>query len=308
MSRSGAESSTELRTQSPQRLPLDLDARGQLLAEMPVAERTVLLAGISTAVLEGGEGPPMILLHGPGEYAAKWFRVIPDLAKDFRVVAPDLPGHGASKPIFGEFDAAHILAWLDELIDATCEGPPMLVGQIIGGAIAARYAADRSERLRGLVLVDALGVTDFQPAREFGAALTGFISEPNEETHEELWQRCAYDVDTLRDRLGERWDVFKAYNLDRANDTELHATQQRLMELFGFQGIAERDLNLITVPTTLIWGRHDLATSVTIAEAASTRFGWPLHVIENAADDPPLEQPGAFLQALRSAESAAGGG
>ena len=57
----------------------------------------------------------------------------------------------------------------------------------------------------------------------------------------------------------------------------------------------------ITVPTTLIWGRHDLATQLAIAESASTRYGWPLHVIENAADDPPIEQPEAFLRALREA-------
>ena len=57
----------------------------------------------------------------------------------------------------------------------------------------------------------------------------------------------------------------------------------------------------IAVPTTLIWGRHDLATRLSIAEAASARYGWPLHVIENAADDPPIEQPEAFVRALRAA-------
>ncbi len=57
----------------------------------------------------------------------------------------------------------------------------------------------------------------------------------------------------------------------------------------------------IAVPTTLIWGRHDLATQVRTAESASARYGWPLHVIERAADDPPLEQPEDFLKALRVA-------
>jgi pimeloyl-ACP methyl ester carboxylesterase len=60
------------------------------------------------------------------------------------------------------------------------------------------------------------------------------------------------------------------------------------------------DLARITVPTTLIWGRHDLATPLSVAEAASARYGWPLHVIENANDDPPVEQPEALLRALRA--------
>ena len=56
----------------------------------------VTLAGVSTAVLEGGDGPPMLLLHGPGEFAAGWLPVFPDLVPTHRVIAPDLPGHGAS--------------------------------------------------------------------------------------------------------------------------------------------------------------------------------------------------------------------
>jgi len=73
------------------------------------------------------------------------------------------------------------------------------------------------------------------------------------------------------------------------------------MEAFGMPEIAPAELARITVPTTLIWGRHDLATPLPIAEAASARYGWPLQVIENAADDPPLERPEAFLNALRVA-------
>ena len=57
----------------------------------------------------------------------------------------------------------------------------------------------------------------------------------------------------------------------------------------------------MAVPTTLVWGRHDIATPLEIAEAASARYGWRLHVIENAADDPPIEQPQAFLRALNTA-------
>ena len=57
-------------------------------------------------------------------------------------------------------------------------------------------------------------------------------------------------------------------------------------------------LSSISVPTTLIWGRHDMATPLSVAEAASRAFGWPLHVVENAADDPAFEQPEAFVAVL----------
>ena len=84
-------------------------ARAQLLDATQVTERQVMLAGISTAVLVGGDGPPIVLLHGPGEFAFTWLRVIPELVKTNRVIVPDLPGHGAS--LLGEapLDADRVL-------------------------------------------------------------------------------------------------------------------------------------------------------------------------------------------------------
>lgn len=273
-------------------------ARERLLAAMPVTERRLELAGILTAVLEGGDGPPIMLLHGPGEYAAKWMRVIPELAKSHRVVAPDLPGHGASDATDGPLDADSVLSWLGELIERTCPTPPVLVGQILGGAIAARFAIAQSDRLSQLVLVDSFGLSPFQPTLEFGIALTDFMAQPTEGTHDLLWRRCAFDLDGMRERMGESWEWLKAYNLDRARATNLHAAQHSLMTQFGMVAIPPAELERIAAPTTLIWGRHDLATPLAVAEAASTRYGWPLTVIESAADDPPIEQPEAFLNAL----------
>lgn len=276
-------------------------ARERLLAGLPVTERRLRLNGVATAVLEGGEGPPLVLLHGPGEYAAKWLRVIPRLVRTHRVIAPDLPGHGASEHIEGRLDVERVLGWLEDLIECTCSSRPVLVGQILGGAIAARYAADRSDRIRHLVLADALGLAPFQPQPEFGAALMGFIAEPTEQTHDALWAQCAFDLDALRNELGERWEWIKAYNLERARAAELGAAQRTLMEQFGMPAIAPDELGRIAAPTALIWGRHDLATPLAVARAVSSRYGWPLHVIENAADDPPIEQPEAFLEALDAA-------
>lgn len=281
-------------------------ARLRLLTNLPVSERRMKLAGISTCVLEGGNGPPIVLLHGPGEYAAKWLRVIPELVKTHRIIAPDLPGHGKSDPIDGPVDIDHVIAWLRELIEQTCQSPAILVGQTLGGAIAARYAATGGTGLRHLVLSDALGLAPFQPAPQFGDALMAFVTEPSAETHDAFWRYCAFDMDRLRTGMGPMWDNLRAYNLDRAQAADLKATQQGLMEQFGFPGTKPEDLARIDVPTVLIWGRHDLATSLNVAEEAGARHNWPLYVIEDAADDPALEQPAAFIEALQEAISGHG--
>jgi pimeloyl-ACP methyl ester carboxylesterase len=275
--------------------------RERLLAGVPVTERRLPLAGLSTAVLEGGDGPPVVLLHGPGGSAVHWNWVMPQLAASHRVIAPDLPGQGSSLVDDGPIDAARVLAWLGELVQRTCPSPPALVGYALGGAIAARFAGIDGDRISRLVLVDALGLTRFEPAPDFGLALNDFLAQPTDRTHDNLWRHCALDLDGLRRRMGESWEPFKAYNVDRARTPSVTSALGALMEEFGVAAIPPAELARIAVPTTLVWGRHDIATPLEIAEAASARYGWRLHVIENAADDPPIEQPQAFLRALNTA-------
>jgi pimeloyl-ACP methyl ester carboxylesterase len=291
----GGKMTTQL---NPERGRLAGNAREQLLADIPVHERRLELAGVSTAVLEGGEGPPVVLLHGPGEFAAKWMRVIPDLVKTRRVIAPDLPGHGTSEVRSGELDADRVLSWLDELIGSTCASPPALVGHLLGGSISARFASHRSDRLRRLVLVGPLGLGRFRPAPSFALALVRFMARPSERGSDRLWRRCTVDLDGVRGQMDGMWEPFEAYYLDRARAPSAKAALRALMGQVGVPVIPPADLERITVPTTLIWGRHNLGVRLRIGEAASARYGWPLHVIEDAGDDPAIEQPEAFLRAL----------
>jgi pimeloyl-ACP methyl ester carboxylesterase len=276
------------------------EARELLLAGLPVTERRLQVAGFPTAVLEGGTGPPIVLLHGPGAFAAAWLRVIPGLVTTHRVVAPDLPGQGASTVAADQLHVDRMVAWLAELVERTCPSPPVLVGHLLGGALAARFASDRGELLSRLVLVDTFGLAPFEPSPEFGSALMGYLAQPTADTLDDLWQQCSFDFDGLRQALGPRWEALKAYTLELANTPEVAEAGGKLMELFAMPAIPAEVLVRIAAPTTLIWGRNDLATPVQIAQAASVRHGWPLHVIEDAADDPTLDQPEAFLDVLRN--------
>ena len=104
-------------------------------------------------------------------------------------------------------------AWLGELIDATCTAPPMLIGQTLSGAIAATFASGEPTRISGLVLVDSLGLRPFEPAPEFGQALEGFLSRPDNISHDRLWKYCAFDLDGL---CGEMADtVGRVYRVQR---------------------------------------------------------------------------------------------
>jgi pimeloyl-ACP methyl ester carboxylesterase len=283
------------------RRPTGEAARERLLTGMPVTERRLELAGVSTAVLEGGDGPPVVLLHGAGEFAAGWIRVIPDLVRTHRVVVPDLPGHGGSALAGDPPDAERVAAWLVELIERTCPSPPALVGHGLGGAIAARFAVDQGDRVARLVLVDSYGLGRFRPTPGFALALLGVIVRPTERSQERLFRQCMADPDGLREQLGERGALLEAYALDCARSPDQKAALRSLTPRLGLRAIPPAELARIAVPTTLIWGRHDRQVRLGVAQAASARHGWPLHVIDDAADDPAVEQPEAFLRGLHAA-------
>jgi pimeloyl-ACP methyl ester carboxylesterase len=284
-----------------ERLPATDEIRGRLLADVAASERRLHLAGVSTAVLEAGEGPPVVILHGVGQFAATWMRVIPLLAATHRVVVPDLPGQGASELVEDPLDADRVLGWLGELIEETCPSPPALVGHESGGAIAGRFAGIDGGRISRLVLVDTLGLAPFRPAPRFALAMVGFLARPTEHTFDRMLGQCVLDLESVQGQLGERWELLAAYGVEGARTSDVKAAGRRLMKTFGVAAIPETDLARITVPTTLIWGRHDLKTRLRVGEAASARYGWPLRVIEDCGTDPHVEQPEAFVEALHVA-------
>jgi pimeloyl-ACP methyl ester carboxylesterase len=275
------------------------DARERLLSGLPVTERRLQLAGVSTVVLQGGDGPPIVFLQA--EFAAVWIRVIPELVRTHRVIAPDLPGLGASELSDGPPDADAVLTWLAELIEQTCAIPPVLVGKGPGGALAARFAIEHGDRIDRLVLVDAHGLDRFRPAPGMALTFVGVLLRPTERGLQRGFRNyCFVDLDRVRAEMGERYEWMAAYALDRFRTPSVKAAMRSLMRQLA-SAIPPRDLDRIAVPTTLIWGRHDLGVRLDVAEKASARYGWPLFVIENARDDPAIEQPQAFLRALHAA-------
>jgi pimeloyl-ACP methyl ester carboxylesterase len=152
--------------------------RDRLLAELPVSERRLDVDGIETAVLEGGDGAPLVLLHGVGSFAPEWARVIPQIVQRRRVIAPDLPGIGESATRAGGLDASAAVTWLESLIAQTCAEPPVVVGHSAGGGLAAHLAIQNPSSIRRVVLVDSSSLGRFRPAPRLIAALVQYGAAP----------------------------------------------------------------------------------------------------------------------------------
>lgn len=281
-------------------------ARAEQLARalhegLPVTERRLDLAGVSTSVLEGGDGPPIVLLHGQGGFAESWGSVIPRLVGSHRVVAPDLPGLGRSVVRTGPLDAPGVLAWLHELISETCAEPPTLVGGSLGGTVAAHFAIEHGDLLRRIVLVDSGSLGRFRPAPGALLALVRYIHNPSPATNDRFFRYMVHDPDRARAAMGDRRARSQAYHIDRASQPSVREANRRLLRAMGVKRIPSDRLRRITVPVALIWGRNDRIMRFRIAEKASARFGWPLYPIDDCGHASSMEQPEAFLEALRVA-------
>ncbi len=118
--------------------------RRRLLDGLPVRERRVVAGGVATALLEGGDGPPLLLLHGGIECGGVyWAPVLARLAEQHRIVVPDAPGLGESAPV-AELDDARVRA-----LAPRADRPDLRRAAGAGGALAVRHAG-RALRRRPL--------------------------------------------------------------------------------------------------------------------------------------------------------------
>ena len=243
------------------------------------------------------------MLHGPGGFALTWMRVMPELAKTNRLIVPDLPGHGASSLGDAPLGPDRVLAWLGELIEQTCPLPPYLAGHLLGGAIAARFAIAHGEQVRGLVLVDTFGLRRLRPSPLFTLTLINFLARPTVGSRDRFFRHCFVDMNRLRDQLGPLWQALMTCALEGANSPDQKAALRSMMPQLGWRAIPEDSSRGSPYPRTLVWGRQDRQAPLAVAQRASSRYGWPLHVIEDAADDRAFEQPEAVVSAFSVARS-----
>jgi pimeloyl-ACP methyl ester carboxylesterase len=103
----------------------------------------------------GGEGPPVVLLHGLAGHAEEWAETASWLVASHRVLAPDARGHGASERTPSDVSRAAHVADVELWLENLNLGPILLVGQSFGGHTAFLVAARRPELVNGLVVVEA---------------------------------------------------------------------------------------------------------------------------------------------------------
>ena len=219
----------------------------------------------------GGAGSTIVLLHGANDQAGTWASVVP-LLSQYRLIVPDLAGHGESAPASGPIPIPLIVDRLHALIDVP---RVTLVGNSMGAWIALLYTLAHPERVERLVLESGGGL-----ARPLAVPLTA----TNRDDAMVLLRAVHGPNAVLPD-----WAVDAL--LRRATD----APMLRLTDLQFVDG----RLGDISVPTTIVWGADDGVIPRSYMEALRDGIaGARLEVIEGAAHIPHAQQPARFVSCL----------
>ena len=223
--------------------------------ENPEIGSTADANGIKTNYLEAGKGDPVVLIHGSGPGVtsyANWRLVLPALAENFRVVAPDMVGFGFSeRPANIEYG---VQTWADQVVGLmdTLELPTAhMVGNSFGGAIALRIATQHPDRVGKLVLMGSMGVPF--PITEGLERVWGY--EPSFENMRKVLDVFAYSRDLVNDELAEvRYRGSIQPGFQESFAAMFPAPRQRWVEAMC---TPEDDIRRLPHRTLIVHGRED---------------------------------------------------
>lgn len=231
-------------------------ASDSLVTEQRIAEP--VFRGEARLITAGSpEAPPVVLVHGIGERAAgDWDGLIPELARDYRVLAFDLPGFGGSSRRNEPYTPANYAAFVRHVIEREFGARPVrIVGHSLGGAIALRYAALYPEQVTALVLADVPGLLHRMAYSKYLSHL-GIDFLPNlYPTQNDHLRNLATSIIGMVERMQPTPEAIVVN--PKFRKSFLNEDPARIAGLALALEDFSADLPRVTAPTLLLWGGRD---------------------------------------------------
>ena len=241
---------------------------------------------------DGGEGPPVVLIHGVGADGTSWDQIVPALAPDFRVLRLDLRGHGRSGHVEGPLTLDEFVRDVVDVLDACAVPTAHIVGFSLGGMIAQGIALQHSERVRRLVLL---------------SAVAGRTAEERDRVQARLAIMKEQGVAAITGAARERW--FTPDFIARYPDVvaqrmrqlqENHApSYAAAYTVFSTSDLADR-LHAIHTPTLIATGEHDIGSNTRMARFMHAQIdGSRLEILPGLRHSILLEAPELVVRLVR---------
>lgn len=226
------------------------------------APHTVEVGGYSLNVRDvgQGDGAPLLLIHGFGGDISNWLLTQDALAKHRRVIAFDLPGHGASSKAVQDGSFSGLGRVVADLLKALSVPKAHLMGHSLGGGIALAVLRDAPEKVRSLTLIAPAAIGEHVNA----AFITGFTEAERARALQAELEKLVFNKALIGRKMVDA--VAKARRLDGAREalrTIAQACFDNDQQRENFLPVLEKT----DVPVEVLWGQEDAILS---AEAAKT--------------------------------------
>lgn len=272
---------------------------------MSFGPRCVSIHGHEVRYRRDGDGPVILLVHGIAGSSRTWREVMPALAAEHTVIAPDLLGHGESAKPMGDYSLGAYASGLRDLLGALGVPRATVVGHSFGGGVAMQLAYQHPECCERLVLVASGGL-----GREVSWMLR-LLSLPGSELlmpiiFPPFLRDRGNDLSRFLHRQGIRSarvdEMWRAYGslADSPNRRAFLRTLRAVVDPRGqVVSAADRLYLAAALPTLIVWGERDDIIPVSHAHAAHDAIpGSRLEIFDGAAHFPHAEQPERFVEVL----------
>ncbi|MEX2116834.1 MAG: alpha/beta fold hydrolase [Bacteroidota bacterium] len=259
------------------------------LTSQGIASKRVSIAGTSIHYYEACPEHPrdtLVLVHGLGTSTSTWTHILPDLAREYHVIAPDLPGFGFSIPKdgFPVYSIDEYVAVLEQFLDNTLSGEFVLLGHSLGGWITMKYALRNPQRVNQLVLVNTAGI----------------YYQGSEQLVDLFDIRSTKDTNRLLDRIWKRYPWYFRLLTPFVFEDLVRRKVPQIVKAIQKGDFLNADLSRFHMPVSVIWGKGDqLLSSETLTILSECLPARTIHIIEQSGHVPQLEAPREFLTIVR---------
>jgi len=256
------------------------------------------LHGDRVAYRDAGSGETLLLIHGMAGSSETWRAVIPQLAKKYRVIAPDMLGHGQSDKPRGDYSLGAFAVWLRDLLDELGVTRATIVGQSLGGGVAMQFVYQHPDYCQRLVLISSGGLGPdvgwtLRLLSAPGAELILPVIAPKPVLNVGNKLRSWLSAAGIQSPRGaEIWSAYSSFSDSQTRQAFLRT----LRSVVDYRGQAVSALNRLhltsELPTMAIWGDKDQIIPVDHAYAAqAARPGSRLEVLAGVGHFPHVERP-----------------
>ncbi|GAA3562663.1 alpha/beta fold hydrolase [Marinobacter xestospongiae] len=246
---------------------------------------------------EANDGPTLVMLHGFGGNKDNWVRMAGELTDQFNVVALDLPGHGdSSKPLTLGYRLEDQVGYVHDTLAALGESKVHLLGNSMGGAITALYAATYPDQVHSASLFSPAGVFKYDSelvTRIEEGQNPLIVSQPGD------MERLVAFV--MSDQPFVPWPIYDVMEQQAIANRPVYEKIFLAIRDSGYDNAFRDRLADIQAPVMLVWGRQDRVIDYRNAEVFQQRINTTVtHLLDDIGHVPMIETPDHSAELVRA--------